>query len=217
MLLNRPEGVRVQDGLGHASFQPAAGGFPRTALLDDFNRANEGPPPSANWSNITGVSDNIVVVSNEAGPEADGEGYALWTASTFGPDCEVWVTISTKGTEEHGLFIRTAQGGDITTLDAYFLDVNEIGGAANDDWTFYEVTNGSFAALGATVQQEVASGDSFGIEMISSTMLGYYKAGAGAWVEILNRTDATISAAGNIGILIELEPARFDNFGGGTI
>ena len=26
--------------------------FPTTGILDDFNRGNEGPPPSANWTTL---------------------------------------------------------------------------------------------------------------------------------------------------------------------
>ena len=45
--------------------------FPTTGLLDDFNRADEGPPPSASWSISYGgphgelkVSSNQCVVSD---------------------------------------------------------------------------------------------------------------------------------------------------------
>jgi hypothetical protein len=72
--------------------------FPTTPILDDFNRANEGPPPSANWSAYHaswGFGDGLEVVSNQC----KGNSYNLcgdwWSVETFGSDCEVYVTIAT--------------------------------------------------------------------------------------------------------------------------
>src|SRR3546814_2213865 len=43
----------------HSGFQGHRLGRALMGLLDDFNRPNEGPPPSASWTNLTGVGQDV--------------------------------------------------------------------------------------------------------------------------------------------------------------
>src|SRR5436189_297727 len=62
--------------------------FPTTNILDDFNRSNQGPPPSSNWVS-DGSPDGWKVLSNQATPSVDGYAHDVWERDTFGPDSEV--------------------------------------------------------------------------------------------------------------------------------
>lgn len=69
--------------------------FPTTPILDNFNRGDEGPPPSANWTTVTWSDGGLKVLSNAAVPEATttGDYIIYWNASTFGPNLEARFTI----------------------------------------------------------------------------------------------------------------------------
>ncbi len=199
------------------AFAPAAyAQFPTTGLLDDFNRTDEGPPPSADWANDCQNDDSngCNVFGNELVRDAGG-GTARWTDSTFGPDTEVFVTISSiPGTfAKVKLYARI----DGSQNNSYYLQV-ENKNASQGHLFFYKWTSG-------TTRTEISSllnnnsvhhdeGDIWGFEVIGSTLTAYKDAGSG-FVQIHQTTDTDITAAGNIclsPITVEL-----DDFSGGTV
>ena len=73
--------------------------FPESSILDNFNRGDEGPPLSSDWTEMGHVSDGLEVVSNEAEGETGFSAACTeyWNPATFGPACEAYVTISDMG------------------------------------------------------------------------------------------------------------------------
>src|SRR5688572_22948208 len=98
--------------------------FPCTSLLDDFNRTNEGPPPSANWTTgVDGSTGGFAVSSNTAVAQDGSFSSAYWNATTFGPDTEVYVTmVNTFGASCCGyrLYLRLASAGT-SGVDGYIV------------------------------------------------------------------------------------------------
>lgn len=191
--------------------------FPTRGVLDDFNRANEGPPPSASWAGPAwNGSGEIKVISNQCGADGAGYGDDYWNTS-FGPDSEVYVDIPTlpAAGEEMGLLLRGKDPG-AGGLDGYEVYMAQVAGAANDTVDIYRIDNEATTKLGATIVQEFAAGESLGFEAVGSNLTAYRKTG-GSWASLGVRSDATYGAAGYIGVELQNTTVRVDGFGGGTV
>ena len=186
--------------------------FPQTGILDDFNRIDEGPPPSVNWTTPAGEIGRIVVGYQMAQDFAGGIGGirgAVWNSTVY-TDCEVYVTIANSGGDGSGeaiwartdigmatgyslRFIRDDTGGDYLSLEAV-----EIGNVTN-------------------VNHELINGDSFGLRVIGNSIEILYKPFGGSWTPLWTGTDSSYPNAGYIGVDGSgwFEDLRLDDFGGG--
>lgn len=188
--------------------------FPTTSVLDDFNRANTGPPPSASWS--TGAipgNGGMKVVSNQVGGDTNSGCDAYYNVATYGPDSEAYITLAVKPAttaEFWWLSLRLATPGT-AGVDGYEIDVT------SNAVSIWRVTNGGYTQLGSDISVTFANGEKLGAEIIGST-LAVYRYTGGAWGAALGtRTDSTYSAAGSIGIGADEAAMRGDDFGGGTV
>lgn len=192
--------------------------FPTTQILDDFNRANTGPPPSGNWSQgplqfTAGeglqVSSNTVIRKPTGSYRQDN----YWNPTTFGPDSEAYVTVVNKvSTDEIALILRAKEIGS-TTSDYYVLGVSLSDGV----WTIQRQDNNNFNTLGSSFTQAISNGDSVGFSARGSTLTAWYKAAAGSWTALTSREDSTYLTAGYIGLqMAGANGSTLDNFGGGT-
>lgn len=187
--------------------------FPSTGILDSFDRANEGPPPSAEWTTPAGVSGLIVSGSLCAANAANALG--IFSASSVGPNCEAYYTVTTAtgAAAQVQVWARAKDIASAATIDGYSISVTE---AATDSWAINSITNGIASQLGASFGQEVSNGDSIGIECFGSNIAAWYKASGGSWIKLAERTDTTYAASGYIGIGIMDTTGRVNDFGGGT-
>lgn len=178
------------------------GAFPTTQLLDDFNRADTGPPPSANWTTdieATGAL-GLKVVSNQCASTGVGVlGNGWWNASTFGPDTDVFAPIPDDG--NCALYLRLASPGVASSTDGY------AGYFRTNDILVRRIDNSAETQLGATITISYSSGDSLGFRGADNQLFGYVKTGAGAWTQVIARTDNTYGDAGFVGLSLS---------GGGT-
>jgi len=185
--------------------------FPTSGVLDDANRANVGPPPSANWTTalltVDGANGHKVLTNRIVGNGIDAQSY--WNAADYGPDCEVYADVATQSDDMY-LFLRLVSIGSGTT-DGYALELK-----LTDSWQLQRVDNGALTGIGLAVVSAVANGDAIGFEVIGSTLKGYKRV-SGVWSEVLSRTDSTYSAAGKLGIGTVATATALDDFGGGTI
>lgn len=198
--------------IGQTSFA----GFPATPILDDFNRANEGPPPSANWTKPTYATFvGIKVVSNAVVQDVlnTNDGLAYWNVENFGPDCEAYVTINSFTGTDAFLILHVRM--DVINGNGYKLDWNKFTGNIR----VFRIDAGVRTQLGASIAKTVSAGDSLGILMVGNVITVYYKASGGSWVDLATRTDSTYTAAGKImlGIWNNATVSPLDNFGGGTV
>jgi hypothetical protein len=195
---------------------PAFASFPTTPILDNFNRANEGPPPSANWTSfhtfIAGkVSSNTCIVNGASTAQ-------YWNPKVFIPDEEVYMKISTKPANGNvaRLCLRI-QGANLATEDGYQLHF--AADAGTDIITIRKVSSGtSSVLLTISPAQEVSSGDSLGFSAVGSTLTAWYKSGSGAWVSLGSTTDSSFPSGGYIGMYLPNDAAVvIDDFGGGEV
>lgn len=193
--------------------------FPLTPVLDNFTGTNGDDLPvySANWDATPTGGTALEIQSNAAtGTSAGGNNSNSW-GTTFGPDCEVYVTVSTAAAAGNVILLlaRGVQTTSLATIDGYALRYAPAAGT--DTLTIQSVTNGAQTSIGAAFSQEIANGDSIGLECVGTTLTCYYKPSGGSWSALFSRTDSTYSSAGKIGLLSSSTGVRLDAFGGGTI
>lgn len=189
--------------------------FPRTTVLDNFNRANEGPPPSSSW--VTSAGTGLKVSGNVCTRDAAGEQAATWN-TLQDKDQEAFFTIATNN-PDHGLYAQTLVLR-LLTANSYLSDHYEVNWA-NDSGgigylALYRVDNsGTFTQLGATValSAELVVGNQLGARMHGAILEAYLDGQL-----VASRTDATLSHNGYIGLRIgTTNAANFENFGGGVL
>lgn len=190
--------------------------FPNTPILDDFNRANEGPPPSSNWTTGVGLLIGVFlhghrVVSNalaRATGEAESESY--WNAAQFGPNAECYLTVSNAtGLQELGLSVRVSDIGT-GSADGYTVLI------FNGGLQVFKTTDGSPALLAAQTSHTIATGNKYGVQAVGGIVRLWCDSGSG-WEMLLSADDATLTSAGSIAIFSSsTTTTTFDDFGGGT-
>lgn len=181
--------------------------FPEVSILDDYNRTNEGPPPSSNYTSIgTGFS----VLSNKLNGSA-GHRASYWSASVFDAVQQGFITLSTLNAEfsRFGLTFRMQEAD---TGDAYFVF-----GTSSNTVEAWKMVNGALdTQLGASISQTVAAGDSIGFTVEDNLIEIWYKVGAGAWTSLGTRTDSTYLTGGYIGVRTYSDNGiQLDDFGAG--
>lgn len=193
--------------------------FPTTGVLDDFNRA-DAANLGANWATFVLGDADMRVISNQAGGGANGN----WTGnvwnSAVGADQEAYATLGgTMAGVSFAVYVRVQEYGT-STPDGYAVEYNptRAGGAAI---RLVKLNNNSAQGLaganGEWTLISLVAGDSIGVEIVGSVLRGFYKQGAGAWVEFNTATDAAYSTGDRIAMEINASTGRFDNFGGGTV
>lgn len=180
--------------------------FPTTGILDDFDRADEGPPPSASWTGPWLQADELKVVGNQC--TSNGAGDAYWNPETFGPDTEAFDTLRSAATTDLGIRLTTPGAG---TTDGYMVR------HLSSSLRAFRVDDAILTQLGASLTDSSSGiGDKFGAEMIDSDLVLLVTI-AGVWTPMLTRSDATYATDGYIGIHHTGSTGLVDDFGGGTV
>ncbi len=197
---------------------------PTTSVLDSFPQAIAAPvngdwlePVSATRYGAGGLQ----VVGNAVTGQTGEVGSSYWSASTFGADTEVFITVVTFETgngTNHFLFARMVNILPDDEVDGFALQTRRNDGAGNDELEILRLDNNVETQLGATAGiGEWGDGDKIGFECIGSALKGYRDTGGG-WSEIISRTDTTYQTqVGNIGAGLEEANGSMDDFGGGTV
>ena len=197
--------------------------FPREGVLDNFNRANEGPPPSASWAN-NWLGNGLKVQSNAliAHVNAANNG-SYWSAGTFGPDCEIYLTLASIWSSNvwgHiALAARIVDPTNATAVDGYSVSIESDGSGQPRGSSYYRIDNGVYTRLGSafTRGSNWTAGERLGLELIGSTLQAYIFSG-GSWSTLTtSRSDSTYNAAGHLSISTDRTEWTGDDFGGGTV
>lgn len=194
--------------------------FPETSVLDS-GVGTDANPIGGNWSGpvVTG-NQQIRRVSNQFanGPGTSDDNGSYWnTGITSSADCEAYATIATAGSGAGNWVEVEARIQSVGTAGAdYYAVLANLNGQSME---FFVVTNGVYTQLGSSSalpgSVSWSNGDSIGMEIIGTTINGYYKASGGSWQLVTSRTDSTYSTAGHIGLSIGGSTSRCTNFGGG--
>jgi hypothetical protein len=189
--------------------------FPTTGLLDQFNRANEGPPPGAAWGGEvrpSWSSTQLKLLSNACVSNGGGGSNASNYFNTiYGPDSEVYMTLTAlaENYERTFLFLRK------TAADTVYMATFDA--APTNTVTITRVVATVETAIGSATAVTLAAGDTIGFEAIGTALKIYRKPSAGAWALIKSETDGGITGAGYAGIGTSGASAILDDFSGGTV
>ena len=154
--------------------------LPSTPILDDFNRADEGPPPSASWSSTT-----MSVISNRLVPDLDVTPQAVWLSPFTSNNQEAYISIyfdqalaEVSDFEGGGLFyirLRNSLEGQYNLL--IFITPPLF---ANPGTVAMRILRS-----GTTISDEVTipytSGDAFALSVADNVITGYHKPFGGDW------------------------------------
>jgi hypothetical protein len=181
--------------------------FPTTALLDNFNRADESPI-AGNWGTPFETNQSSAqarVVSNQYGPVGTSFGEGYWNPSTYA-DCECWATFAVAGGDPM-ICLRLTPG---TTSTATGYAVRFTPGTPGSVLAYK--LPGYTALARAGTAATIAVGDQVGASMIGSTITAYVNG-----VAVATWTDASY-ASGNLGLgfWTRNSTARLEDFGGGS-
>lgn len=188
--------------------------FPTTSILDDFNRSDEGPPPSADWStdprNVGTLG--LVVQSNELRTESGAnDGEAWWSGDAFGPDQEMYLTLTYGGDFPNMEMWLRVDGAGTSGVTAYLLYVS------HSDIRFQKYVSGSYTTLGSVIGHSLDTGWSVGFSVVGSTLTSYLKDNVGgAWTQFHTETDTSLTTGDNLAFLAFDDNLTYDDFGGGT-
>ncbi len=192
----------------------------RSALLDDFNRANEGPPPSARW--VVNIGTGLKVLSNAAARNTAAEQGCTWGAH-FYKDQEASFTIATATPPNPGsaqaICLRLKKPYDFTSAH-YEIDFNNSAGGLGtiqvyqvDDGAGYhqlgvDIVLGVGLAIGDICKASIIT-DDFGVSTITVYVNG---------TSIGTRTDSALPNGGYTAIRVgTFSTAEFDNYTAGAI
>lgn len=185
---------------------------PVTPILDNFNRANEGPPPSSSW--ITSGSPGHKVISNQCGNDVAGGGASTWNTQ-FAANQEAYVTIATKPPDASGSHLlarMTGSGNNWNTDSYYFASWEAIAGT--DALKLFYFNGSTSTQIGSTVNLELTNGDQLLLNVVGSALTVSVNG-----TSQITGTDSNITGAGYIAIADgdTGNTIRFEDFGGGPI
>jgi PKD repeat protein len=206
--------LTVTDGRGGSDTASVAvsvttppNGFPQTAILDNFNRANGGV--GSNWVD---EPTQFTITSNVVGASNNNDHYIEWNGATFGANQEAYVTISTASPTaiEQNLMLKT-QG---TTWLAGHIEVSyNAPGSRVFVYTFTPPS--TWQTFGTLNGVTYAAGDRFGARALSNGTVQVYRN-----TTLVGTVTVSTYAAlgGRIGLSVgKASAARYDDFGGGTV
>lgn len=188
------------------------------ALLDDFNRADEGPPPSSNWSDkvLSTDSNGLKVTSNECGPGGAPTvpASSYWNVAKFA-DCQPYVTatVAPGGSWQIRVFARLQNPGVVSATNGYYAAQSDAGGNQ-----VFRLDNSVATQIGPThTGVAMVAGDKLSLECLGPK-IGMYKYQGGVWQQTVAVTDSTYQDAGYVGLRLSVATTlRVDDFSLATV
>lgn len=180
--------------------------FPVTPVLDNFNRADEGPPPSSQWTNQL---NGLEVVGNRCAGSAVGVNASYYNATTIVSDAEVYCSISTR--PANGEYIILSLFNSVSN-NAYAVGFTA--GASTDTLAILRYDAGIPTTI-ASSTIVLNTGDAIGLRRIGNSLFSYHRQN-GEWEIISEHYDDNYTSLTNLSIVILNTTTRIDNFGGGV-
>lgn len=191
--------------------------FPNTPVLDNFNRSNQGPPPSSSWSGpYYGDPDGLIVAGNLCrGNNSSFFNSNYWNVFTVSDPCEIYVDISVHPNNGQDLWLEFVSG-TLATPNGYGIDYHFNG--TDGKWQFTKFTNGAQATLNSlqTITGGFVNGDGWGFGL-NNGVLSAYRRSSGTWSSLGTATDNTYKGPFNLGLEMNGTTTTIDNFGGGSV
>ena len=183
-------------------------------LLDDFNRADTGPPPGPQWVVASGTG--LKVVSNVAARDAALQQACAWGAYYYKDQSASFTVASTPETSGSAqvICLRMVKPYDYGS-DHYDVEFANNATPVGVVQIFLVNASGTFTQLGATITlgAPFATNDVLRATMIGNTITAYVNG-----TLVGTRTDGTLPLGGYTGIRVgQFSSATFDDYKAGAI
>jgi DNA-binding beta-propeller fold protein YncE len=196
---------------------PAPRAFPRTSVLDNFNRANGAL--GGRWSGADAAGYRIL--AQQADVQSGGRAY--WQAQNFGVNQEAFMRLAKidADSQTQGLTLKV-QGGSATvqpdiTLGAIEVRYNAVGGTVHVVTYLPRATR---ATIYPAITQRFAAGDQLGARVRANGTVEIYRNGTRIGTRTLSSADQAFfnHNGGRIGLRFNTtaDDAVVDDFGGGN-
>lgn len=173
--------------------------FPEAQLIDDFNRADENPPPTG-WAGAYSPDYGAVAGWKLAGnkavandPNADLLEYCYWTARQYSGDVEVYLDIAQTWTGGSNLEIGIHVSNPTASNHSGYNVVLDATGGQLYRLRCYRVDAGVNTQLGSTISRLGFTPQKFGVRREGSTIYVYTDEGSG-WVLRGSFSDSTYNS-----------------------
>jgi len=189
--------------------------------LDSFDRANQGPPPSAQWSNsLLQAQVGMIVTGNRLGASTAGSS-VWWNVRTFPADVGLAVILgnATVSSLLHvRLYMRIA-GPNTASTTGYICQAECATPPSGGTMVLRRLdTPISAPTLATQTNVAWAAGDGVGCEMKGTQICGYRRvSGTTTWTQLICATDATFSTAGFVGVGMNNIEITMDDFWAGSL
>ena len=163
--------------------------FPVEDVKDNFNRANEGPPPSASWTSgakgVTGLGEHVV--SGNQLKNTAQYAYSYYSALELGDDCEAYITLASNWNGTADLALALADTATVTSAswncyEVYVSTANTYEISKSVAGTKTVLTNGALT---------LSVGDSVGIRRIGNRVVLLRRPSGGGWGYVAHAVDST--------------------------
>jgi hypothetical protein len=187
--------------------------FPDNMELESGTRANEGPPPSANWATGVYAADvGFNITSNKFTPVGGGNSSAVWLYE-FNKPKEVWVDVDTFPATGFSfeLYVNLLNY-DTASPSSYVVRFWHHSGGGVGSLELDRLDSGSLTRL-TDMGKTLVLGDQIGLENLNGSIRVYVNA-----VSQMSPNDNTYSGPGRLAIrhLGDNTTMRLSHFGGGN-
>jgi hypothetical protein len=189
--------------------------FPTAGTLDTFTRANQSPITTPYSQPMLSGNGSILLISNHLIGNTTGANSCYKSDTTYGPDMEAGLTLLLYGGNNgFQTLVRVQSPNSAGATDGYGCEM-VLGGTQG--LRIREYVNDTPATLGSQTNQTLDSGDSCGIDSVGTTHGAYFNNDGAGWSQLQTQSDATVNAAGNIGIIMNSNSNTGDDLVGGTV
>lgn len=190
-------------------------------VLDNFNRANAGPQPSAQWSLFYGsAGEGNVVLGNMMARKATG-GFrqgSYWNAATYAGDVEISGTIgqNTAGAND-GVYFFISSSGTEATASYYSFGLQHDGTSMH--WVLDIYNAGSYVGNAFdTVAVNPVATDQILCRRVGTNLQMWRRTAAGASTLINQATSSVFTGTATLAVeFVNSQNIRLDDFGGGFV
>ncbi len=205
-------------GPGQTTPEPPPPTLPATGVLDAFERGDEDPLSQGGaWSptSVSGAGETLEVISLAAG-QNEGE---VVQANSF-RQSEL-----TGDAEVHARIARVPENDQVSYL---YLNLQQAGTAGFDGYrmrwyhwivadqlSIEKIVDGVATSLVGPIGLDPATGDTLLLRRVGAA-LELWRKSAGAWSKLLTSADLSFSS-GKLGLGLDDDQGRWDDFGGGAL
>lgn len=205
-------GAATLAGAGTLAAAGMAHVFAGRVVADDAARADQGPPPSANWQTDPegyGAA-GFTVTGNRFAPASSGDSEMAWIPDTFGPDVDMAFDLPVVPPVGEQIDLEALTNWSVVAQTGYDFQYRGDGLI-----TLYRADSGAYNSL-ATATQVLSNGDAIRLRVAGPVVECWVRL-AGVWTREIQVSDSTYRGPFKVGVYTSGGTMRLDNFAASTL